>query len=792
LREPGAAVAPEVTHLVPIAEGWSAWRDAVVRGAGFPAAGLLELATPRAAAAADRLLAVESQPGEPVGDLRRAVEEDLAEGGRAIDRIAGRERFQEAVLWQNRRALHTAVGLPPRTSPPGAPRNQARRRREAVVGKYWQRYCGKNDSIGFFGPVAWVEIGGLRDDTLVRHGPRLVAGGEVRFEAWAIQALAAGLERDPALRPWLRPRLAATVHLEGDVLLQPRRPPARLTPGEAEVLSRCDGRHSARAIAAEVVARPACGLRQEADVLLVLDNLGRRGIVAWGLHVPVDPSPERCLRAALEEVDDPGAREPGLRALAELEAGRDRLRGAAGPVEVDRALGALDDTFRRLAGAAPTRSPGEAYGARTLVYLQCARDFEARFGRAVLEPLAEPLAMLLTGARWLTWATARAYREALRAVYRDLAAGAGGARVELSELWFWSQAMLFGDGPRPIDRVMEDFRARWFEVLGLDGPAAGAEVGHRTEDLWPAVRERFAAPAPGWPGARYHSPDVQLGAASARDLEGGRVEVVLGELHVAYNPLDCAAFVTHHPDPPRLVRQVERDLPEVSVVPLLPDDWPRNTGHTRNVLTPARDLRFAFAPAPHVGGPNRTLALAELVVEEADGDLVVRSRDGTVALELIHFLGELLSLLVLDGYRALWSLGRPVGRMPRVRVGGLVVLRESWSLPVDGAAFLDEKDEVARYLAARRWAAHWRMPRFVFASVPGEVKPFFVDLHSVLSVNLLTTALRRAREAGPGDRRLTVTEMLPAPDQAWLPDGTGGGCCSELRLLLVDTPGVAP
>src|SRR5262249_21981044 len=107
-------------------------------------------------------------------------------------------------------------------------------------------------------------------------------------------------------------------------------------------------------------------------------------------------------------------------------------------------------------------------------------------------------------------------------------------------------------------------------------------------------------------------------------------------------------------------------------------------------------------------------------------------------------------------------------------------------------AFLDEKDEVARYLAARRWAAHWGMPRFVFASVPGEVKPFFVDLHSVLSVNLLTTSLRRAREAGPGDRRLTVAGMLPAPDQAWLPDGAGGTCCSELRLLLVDRPGVAP
>ncbi|HSR24858.1 MAG TPA: lantibiotic dehydratase, partial [Candidatus Eisenbacteria bacterium] len=682
----------------------------------------------------------------------------------------------------------TTIGLPPRREPA---RDRKQRRREAMVARYWYRYCGKNDSIGFFGPVAWVEVAGPGVDTDVRHGARLEASRDVRFEAWAVQRLAARLEDDPSIRPWLAPRLAVEVHVEGDLVRQPRRPPARLTEGEAEVLRRCDGGRPARQIAAEVAGRPGGGLRREADVLLLLDNLRRRGIVTWGLRVPVGPRPERSLRADLERIGDREVRERGLAALAELEAGRDRLRAAVGPDRIDAAMGDLDDVFRRLTSTAPARSPGEAYGARTLVYLQCGRDLRARFGGAVLAPLAEPLALLLEGARWLTWRAAGAYREALRGVYRDLAADARGAPVEMSDLWFWSQAALFGTGPRPIDAVLDDFRARWFDVLGLTGPVEGREIRHAVEDLRPAVGERFAAGPPGWPGARYHSPDLQLGAASVADLAAGRVEAVLGELHVACNPLDSAAFVVHHPDPPALVRQVQVDLPEASVVPLLPDDWPRNTGHTRAMLTPPRDLRFAFAPARPDDGPNRTLALAELLVEETHGRLVVRSRDGSVALEVIHFLGELLSLVVLDGFRVLWSgEGRPAGRMPRVRVGGLVVTRESWSVPLDGVGFPAEADEAARYLAARRWAAGWGMPRFVFASVPGEVKPYFVDLRSVTSVNLLTTSLRRARQAGLDQGRLTVTEMLPTPDQAWLPDGEGGGCCSELRLLLVDTRSV--
>jgi hypothetical protein len=29
------------------------------------------------------------------------------------------------------------------------------RRREEVIASYWQRYCSKNDTIGFFGPLGW-------------------------------------------------------------------------------------------------------------------------------------------------------------------------------------------------------------------------------------------------------------------------------------------------------------------------------------------------------------------------------------------------------------------------------------------------------------------------------------------------------------------------------------------------------------------------------------------------------------------------------------------------------------
>jgi hypothetical protein len=46
--------------------------------------------------------------------------------------------------------------------------------------------------------------------------------------------------------------------------------------------------------------------------------------------------------------------------------------------------------------------------------------------------------------------------------------------------------------------------------------------------------------------------------------------------------------------------------------------------------------------------------------------------------------------------------------------------------------------------------------------------------------------LRHAREEAGGDAGVVMTELLPGPDQAWLPDGGGQRYFSELRVHMVD------
>ncbi|MYZ38957.1 hypothetical protein GT002_28595 [Streptomyces sp. SID4917] len=52
-------------------------------------------------------------------------------------------------------------------------------------------------------------------------------------------------------------------------------------------------------------------------------------------------------------------------------------------------------------------------------------------------------------------------------------------------------------------------------------------------------------------------------------------------------------------------------------------------------------------------------------------------------------------------------------------------------------------------------------------------------------VNIFAKAARRLARKDPS-ARMTVTEMLPTPEQAWLTDDEGNKYTSELRFVAVD------
>ena len=128
----------------------------------------------------------------------------------------------------------------------------------------------------------------------------------------------------------------------------------------------------------------------------------------------------------------------------------------------------------------------------------------------------------------------------------------------------------------------------------------------------------------------------------------------------------------------------------------------------------------------------------------------------------------------------------PRSHTPRLTIERLVVSRESWDFAPASLPFANEKSEANRFLAARRWARDYGLPRGVFVRMPMERKPFYVGFDSPILVNMFTKKVRRMLEQDTPDSPITVTEMYPTIDQIWLPDAGGQRYTSELRMVAVD------
>jgi hypothetical protein len=174
-----------MAERTPLGGDWALWTGFAVRSAGFPVSGLTAFG-----------------PGDESQRLRA---------------VASDPSFREAVTWQNPAALANAVVKVAESAPTKPSRA---RQREEIVASYWQRYCAKNDTIGFFGPLAWGQIAAEGPPLAARSG-ELVCAREVHLEAWAVQALAEQVDPDlkiatgPRAEDDLRAQLEA--HADGAV-----------------------------------------------------------------------------------------------------------------------------------------------------------------------------------------------------------------------------------------------------------------------------------------------------------------------------------------------------------------------------------------------------------------------------------------------------------------------------------------------------------------------------------------------------------------------------------------------
>ncbi|MEJ2852611.1 MULTISPECIES: amino acid adenylation domain-containing protein [unclassified Saccharothrix] len=818
--------------VVPQGTGkWAVWRWVELRGTGFGIQPLLDIASPDAARAAEAVLAADeivsearwaafkalravedAAQGEERSTLRRIgrlvrkgrfaearaaldgppeVDAALATAAQAAARheatlaeytavfersrertadvlhgISGDAKFREAVAWQNPRALQTAVDALHRST--SRVRNVDYRRWEHTVVSYLQRYCAKNDTIGFFGPVGWARVADGAALT-VRPGPDLVDRRTVYLENWAVHELAEALTTD-AVRPWAVPRRMPFLDLDHDTLHVPLADPITLPPLDAAVFAACDGRRRAVDIADHL------GVDRQ-DVLDTLDRLRQAKRIAWTLEVPPSAlTPELALRKQIDAIDDAETRTEVAGKLDGIERARDAIKDAVGdPDRLVAAIGDLQEEFTAITGAEAVRRPGLFYAGRTLVHEECRRDLEVTLSPALLDTLWPALELVLEAARWFTAAGAALYSRALREVFTKNAGGR--SEVRLADFWLWANDTIFRLDDRLLDRLVAALQHRWATALG-EGHH------HSVNDVREAVLEAFAAPRPGWRGAVQHSPDVLLAAKDADAVRNGDFQWVLGEVHPGVNTMRSALFVSQHPDPAQLRQAMARDMAGPRVVLTTTREQGGTPQRLADALVLPEDLRIVFGHDSCGPDLEGAVPVGACTVVDVGGKLKARSRDGRVDLDLVELLNEQIMAQLVQKFRLL-----PAGaHTPRTTLDRLVITREGWQLNAAASRFAFAPDEPSRFLGAQAWRREHGIPRFVFVKSPVEHKPFYADLESGPSVELFAHAVRALEREKP-DASLAVGEMLPGPDALWLTDAHGNRHTAEFRLVAVDRRG---
>lgn len=741
---PEFAVAP-----LPGASGWSVLSPVMVRTTGLPANLLDELTW------------------DAPADDEELFYEELHRTSKVLAQVTSLGPFREALAWQSPNVFSILDSYARTAHEPQ--RNSKKRQREYGLARYLARYCGKTETIGFFGPSGWASLTGDPGHIAQSPGRGLVSRRHTKAEAWAVRKLAAVLAADPEIAPWLPVRRRSHYAVRDGVLYRPGAEESPLSELELAVLGGSDGERP-RVLVTEQLAA-ALDVDQDVVEACVTELIRRRWLVA-GANLPLDPSSAEVLNARIAAIGDEATRQRAAAMVAPFFAALGELASAAGDAQsVTAAQERLGRVFHQIVGSDAERRGGRMYAGRGVAYEDCLRDLGMGLGADFLARISEGMSGILTIVQWLTWQTLNAYEAYFRRKW-------AGRTQRLDTVWFDILAEFLGRKPRPVDDVIAEFLLRWRQLVAELHAASGGWTFDQAE--FDAAAERlFPSPGHGWPRAALHCPDLQLVAYSADGARTGDFDVILGEIHIGWptptGPIFEWSLAEHPGDFP--VSRFLRSWIGPEVVPMFPDTWPRNTGRTVPSLSLPGDVCCAFVDVD--GAPAGTIPVTAMELVVTDDAIFVALPDGT-RISFADFFSHLLSTAVINA----WGNTSAGSNTPRISVGRFTLCRQTWRVDVAGEAFTRTGGEYELYQAVQRWRESLGCPDRVYVKLPNEIKPLYVDFASPVLVLSFLAVLRSALDK-PGSTEITVSEALPEPEHAWVKDDAGNSYFGELRLVFL-------
>ena len=633
---------------------------------------------------------------------------------------------------------------------------------ERALARYLQRVAAKNDTISRFGPTVWgrIDPAGTGFELAMKPG---IAARWVGVERWVVRVIIAAMNRDPAVRPELCPRVHPNGRLDGNAFVRLDKldtPPQPLA-ADLDALARCDG------------ATPA----HELD-LARLEALASAGVVIWEVEaVACDHDPLTTLRADVARWRDGAAKQTWTACLDTL-ADAVRRFGSVDDAEPRRALmNQVRTLVEKLGGAPP--SGGTLSQASNPMVEECAREGRVVLGGVTVGKVVEEIAPWLDlFSDTYALAASRAYRRLCELLATSPHAGEGISLPAFVAHCDANGVALRAGGLGKLARETYEEIKREFAARFATRP--DAPEWELTTDDCHLLRTKYALPPPGDHG--WACPDIQIAASSPEDVAAGNCTWVLAELHGVLAPLSWAVAWSC-PDPQALAAIYASSEPW-----LLPSLVATMVSSAHTSIEPM------LSTIPHAvfSGPERPRphwryvapSDTEVVAIHDTHDIRVRAR------RTGEDLGSLVRTqwMAAGGFHPFFPL-ELVPHTPRLRLGRTIVQRRSWHVVRAELAASVERGVTSELVVALARLREARgIPRWVYvrpaaslldhSRVLGrnrDAKPMYIDLESTIVLEIFCRHLEKYGA-------LDVVEMLPSPEQlCWREDS--GRYSFELRMM---------
>lgn len=666
-----------------------------------------------------------------------------------------------------------------------------------LLTRYLQRVATKNETHSHFGPVA---AGRFEQ---AGKGISWEVGEPVRvafFSYWAADRLAARISTHPDLMAAVKPRSRPWAFRRGArVTLYAfttetgfasdwrftRAGEGTVDPAAAWLFDRCDGQTTVASLSAEFDTAVSRGeLPDDRTMLQVLETLVSSGWVVARFEIPIgEPHPLQAIEEQLPE-GATGARELIGRLntrLADFCNGSSERRPSL--------IAQMKAEYEDAAGHEANRGSGRHYADRSIFFEECHSKVRglrlgedmAAFIRDQLSPVYE---IALLGPRLRLWRENR-----ILASWLDSHFGAE-KPVPLDvfyERYFEHRHELLA-AVEAVDSELDQLDQQLTAVL-LSGPTEtrdGATISYAPTDELSRLIDANTVRVPA-----VCNPDVMLAATDVAAIGQGDFYAVVGDCHALREVLTHTSFTPlladHLPELTESIFGLYQDVLQAGEVLCdMARSHPNKTGS--QVRYPCPDVEiFGRSPKPRsqVIHPDAMYVISQAGV----ASLKVHGLEGSLRLTAPPAGGPSIRQDPLSPFsfpRHFGGVGLRAGHLnhvPRIMHGERVVIhRETWRVPAGDlcgqtATGRGEAGDAAEFFAAQRLRRRLGLPRYVFAKVPREPKPMFVDFDSPLLVRQLSRMARATRET------VTLSEMLPGPDQLWL-DIDGKRHTSELRCAL--------